>query len=139
LLRILPISALTLIFEQSYSGEFHLDGQETRPCNAWPCTSAAFAHKIFHRSFLVRSSWGAAPSLSTLQTREVAVLNNQLLNALFEKLGTPPKGRTLISNARIKAPVRKVRSNSSNVITIIASRKMGCEIRTESRHIEYPA
>ena len=67
------------------------------------------------------------------------MLNNQLLNALFEKLGTPPKGRTLISNARIKAPVRKVRSNSSNVITIIASRKMGCEIRTESRHIEYPA
>lgn len=61
------------------------------------------------------------------------------LRNLFETLGTPPAGRILIEDARRNAPVRKVRSNSNNVITRFASRKMGRLIDTESRTVEYPA
>jgi putative transposase len=39
--------------------------------------------------------------------------------------------------ARTLAPVRTVRSRGGNVITLLASQKMGREIRTESRHIEF--
>jgi putative transposase len=61
------------------------------------------------------------------------------LRHLFEQLGTPAAGRTLIEEARRNAPVRKVRSNSNNVITRFASRKMGRLVDTESRTVEYPA
>lgn len=61
------------------------------------------------------------------------------LRHLFEELGTPPAGRKLIEEARRNAPVRKVRSNSNNVITRIASRKMSRMVDTESRTVEYPA
>lgn len=67
------------------------------------------------------------------------MLEKQQLAALFDELGTPTKGQALVREARIKGPVRDVQSNSSNVITIFQSQKMGCEIKTESRHIEYPA
>ncbi len=67
------------------------------------------------------------------------MLERQQLASLFDELSTPTTGQALVREARIKAPVRDVQSRSSNVITILASRKMGCEIRTESRHIEYPA
>ncbi|NYT85025.1 DDE-type integrase/transposase/recombinase [Pollutimonas harenae] len=67
------------------------------------------------------------------------MLGKEQLSSLFDQLGTPSKGQALVREARIKAPVRDVQSRGSNVITIFASRKMGCEIRTESRHIEFPA
>lgn len=65
------------------------------------------------------------------------MLDKERLVQLFDKLGIPPKGRELILRARVEAPVRKVQSHGSNVITLYASRKMGREIRTESRHIEF--
>lgn len=59
------------------------------------------------------------------------------LEALFAELGTPDAGRRLIMKAREQAPVRQVRSTGTNVITLLASRKMGREIATESRKVEY--
>lgn len=61
------------------------------------------------------------------------------LRHLFEDHGTPPAGRKLIEDARRNAPVRKVQSNSNNVITRFASRKMERMVDTESRTVEYPA
>lgn len=61
------------------------------------------------------------------------------LHELFDQLGVPPAGRKLIEGARRNAPVREVKSNSSNVITRYASRKMSRMILTESRTVEYPA
>lgn len=58
---------------------------------------------------------------------------------LFDRLGLPPEGRELVLRARIEAPVRSVKSHGGNVITLMASRKMGREIRTESRHVEFAA
>ena len=58
---------------------------------------------------------------------------------LFDRIGTPPAGRTMIDRARACAPVRDVQSRGGNVITLLASRKMGKEVRTESRHIEFAA
>ncbi|MFL9887352.1 DDE-type integrase/transposase/recombinase [Paraburkholderia agricolaris] len=65
------------------------------------------------------------------------MLDKAQLTDLFDRLGTPSAGRELILNARIQSPVRQVMSRGGNVITILASRKMECEIRTESRHIEF--
>jgi len=48
-------------------------------------------------------------------------------------------GRRLVEKARIEAPVRDVKSRGGNVITLFSSRKMGREICTESRHIEFAA
>lgn len=67
------------------------------------------------------------------------MLVKEQLAALFDKLGTPAKGQALVRKARIESPVREVQSRGRNVVTIFASQKMGCEIRTESRHIEFPA
>lgn len=61
------------------------------------------------------------------------------LTELFDRLGTPDAGRKFVLKARIEAPVRPVKSLGGNVITVLASRKMGCEISTESRHIEFAA
>ena len=61
------------------------------------------------------------------------------LHDLFDRLGTPPAGRQLVETARRLAPVRQVQSNSSNVITRYASRKMGRLVDCESRTVEYPA
>lgn len=55
------------------------------------------------------------------------------LRHLFEDHGTPPAGRKLIEDARRNAPVRKVQSNSNNVITRFASRKMERMVDTEKR------
>jgi putative transposase len=65
------------------------------------------------------------------------MLTKAELAELFDRLGTPPAGQQLIANARMQAPVRKVTSQGSNVITILASQKMARDIRTESRHIEF--
>ncbi|MGB6103075.1 MAG: DDE-type integrase/transposase/recombinase [Pusillimonas sp.] len=67
------------------------------------------------------------------------MLVKEQLVALFDKLGTPANGQALVRKARIESPVREVQSRGRNVVTIFASQKMGCEIRTESRHIEFPA
>lgn len=67
------------------------------------------------------------------------MLTNSQLIELFDRLGTPRTGRELILKARANAPVRDVKSRGGNVITLLSSRKMGCEIRTESRHIEFAA
>lgn len=67
------------------------------------------------------------------------MLNKEELYGLFDHLGLPPKGRELVLRARVEAPVRAVKSQGGNVITLLASRKMGREIRTESRHIEFAA
>jgi len=61
------------------------------------------------------------------------------LHDLFDRLGVPSAGRKLIEEARRCAPVREVKSNSNNVITRYASRKMARMIATESRTVEYPA
>ncbi|KVR40736.1 Mu transposase C-terminal domain-containing protein [Burkholderia multivorans] len=65
------------------------------------------------------------------------MLSKSQLGELFERLGTPPAGRKLITNARLHAPVRDVTSRGGNVITVLASQKMARDIRTESRHIEF--
>ena len=65
------------------------------------------------------------------------MLDKSQLHELFEKLGVPSAGRTLVQKARKEAPVRQVQSRGGNVITMMASRKMGREIRTESRHLEF--
>ncbi|KVE73687.1 DDE-type integrase/transposase/recombinase [Burkholderia vietnamiensis] len=67
------------------------------------------------------------------------MLNRKQLTDLFDRLGTPEAGRRLILDSRVQAPVRDVQSRGGNVITLMASRKMGCEIATESRHIEFAA
>lgn len=67
------------------------------------------------------------------------MLNKDELVELFDHLGIPPQGRNLVLRARVEAPVRAVKSQGGNVITLLASRKMGREIRTESRHIEFAA
>ena len=67
------------------------------------------------------------------------MLDKLQLIDLFDRLGTPPAGRQLILDARAQAPVRPVKSQGGNVITILASQKMGREIRTESSHIEFAA
>lgn len=67
------------------------------------------------------------------------MLSKEQLFALFDRLGVPQKGRELVLRARVEAPVRAVKSQGGNVITLMASRKMGREIRTESRHIEFAA
>lgn len=67
------------------------------------------------------------------------MLDKSQLIDLFDRLGTPSQGRDLVLRARIEAPVRKTQSRGGNVITLFSSRKMGCEIRTESRHIEFAA
>ena len=67
------------------------------------------------------------------------MLTKEQLVELFDHLGLPAKGRELVLRARLEAPVRQVKSQGGNVITLMASRKMGREIRTESRHIEFAA
>lgn len=84
--------------------------------------------------------WGGP--VTTRQLRplfEPLMLTNEQLTELFGTLGLPPKGRDLVLRARIEAPVRPVKSQGGNVITLLASSKMGREIRTESRHIEFAA
>lgn len=70
---------------------------------------------------------------------ERLMLDKSQLTDLFDRLGTPRAGRALLAQARAQAPVRQVQSRGGNVITLLASRKMGREIRTESRHIEFAA
>lgn len=60
------------------------------------------------------------------------MLSKQELHELFDNLETPTAGRNLVLKARKEAPVRAVKSHGGNVITLMSSRKMGCEIRTES-------
>lgn len=67
------------------------------------------------------------------------MLTKEQLTDLFDRLSTPRKGRELILRARMAAPVREVQSRGGNVVTMLSSRKMGREIRTESRHIEFAA
>lgn len=66
-----------------------------------------------------------------------------LTNSEFEQLmieqGRPEAGIKLIAKARKEAPVRQVKSTGKNVITMLASRKMGRSIATESRKVEYVA
>lgn len=61
------------------------------------------------------------------------------ITQLFDYLGTPAAGRAMVLKARSCAPVRAVQSRGGNVITLMSSRKMGREIATESRHIEFAA
>lgn len=65
------------------------------------------------------------------------MLDKEQLANLFDHLGIPSQGQALVREARLKAPIREVQSRGSNVVTIFTSRKMACEIRTESRHIEF--
>ncbi|KDC57261.1 Tn7 transposase TnsA N-terminal domain-containing protein [Bordetella bronchiseptica] len=67
------------------------------------------------------------------------MLDKAHLVELFDRLGTPHAGRRLVEKARIEAPVRRVRSRGGNVLTLLVSQKMGREIRTESRHVEFAA
>lgn len=61
------------------------------------------------------------------------------LNAYFDRLGTPRAGRVLVEKARREAPVRDIQSKLGNVITWLASSKMGRPIGAESRTGEYHA
>jgi putative transposase len=61
------------------------------------------------------------------------------LEELFEVLKTPEAGRSMIRKARKEAPVRQVRSNSSNLITRYPSQKMQRVIETESHTAEFAA
>lgn len=66
-------------------------------------------------------------------------LSKERLTNLFDRLGLPPEGRRLVQRAMVEAPVRDVRSTGRNVVTDFHSRKNGCWIGTESRHVEFPA
>ncbi|TXG80835.1 MAG: hypothetical protein E6R14_08645 [Thermomicrobiales bacterium] len=59
------------------------------------------------------------------------------LENLFNALGTPPKGRQLVLEARQKAPVRSVHAGPSNVPVDFVSAKMGRVMKCESRQVEY--
>lgn len=61
------------------------------------------------------------------------------LEELFEALGTPEIGRSMIRKARKEAPVRQVRSNWSNLVSRYPSQKMQRVIETESHTAEFPA
>src|SRR5690606_87912 len=67
-----------------------------------------------------------------------AVLTNEQLTHLFDRLGVPPAGRELVRKVRNSLPARAVQSRGSNVKTALASRKMDRMIHTESRHVEFP-
>ncbi len=67
------------------------------------------------------------------------MLTTPAFEQLLDELGLPERGRRLITQARLQAPVREVQSRGSNVITLLASRKMEREIATESRTVEYAA
>lgn len=67
------------------------------------------------------------------------MLTKEQLTDLFDRLGTPRKGRELILRARMAAPVREVQSRGANVVTMLSSRKMARDIWTESRNIEFAA
>jgi len=58
------------------------------------------------------------------------------LAELFVKFRTPPAGRRLVTEAREKSPVRKVRSSGGNVVTHYYSPKMGRVVSTESHTAE---
>ena len=57
----------------------------------------------------------------------------------FESTSFPKSGQDIVRGAIKNAPVREVKSSGSNVITYLASRKMGFEVATESRTVEFPA
>jgi len=59
--------------------------------------------------------------------------------SLLDWLAIPLPGKRIVNEAVKYAPVRQVASNGGNVITVYQSRKMQREIRTESRHLEFPA
>ena len=61
------------------------------------------------------------------------------LEEIFTSLDTPMRGRRLVLKARQEAPVRKVRSTNSNLVTRYPSRKMGRVIETESHTVEFAA
>lgn len=67
------------------------------------------------------------------------MLSPAQLEELFESLGTPQAGRKMILKARKEAPVRRVLSNSSNLITRYPSQKMQRVIATESHTVEFQA
>lgn len=71
------------------------------------------------------------------------MLDKKQLVDLFDRLGTPEKGRDVIVRARVEAPVRDVKSSGGNVVTLFASQKMCTEvcahIATESYRVEFPA
>lgn len=67
------------------------------------------------------------------------MLTNEEFEQLMIEQGKPEAGVRLIAKARKEAPVRQVKSTGKNVITYISSRKMGGQIATESRHVEYKA
>ncbi len=56
---------------------------------------------------------------------DAEMLDKSQLANLFDRLGTPPAGRQLVLDARAEAPVRPVKSQGGNVITVLASQKMG--------------
>ena len=57
----------------------------------------------------------------------------------FESTDLPARGRAIILGAIQNSPVRQVKSSGRNVITYMASKKMGREVPTESRGVEFPA
>ena len=61
------------------------------------------------------------------------------LNDIFDGLDTPEGGRKLVRKARKEAPVRRVLSNRSNLITRYPSQKMAQVISTESHTVEFAA
>lgn len=65
------------------------------------------------------------------------MLKKTELLTLVDALGLPQRGSKLVMDARLNAPVRAVESRGGNVITVMASRKMQREIRSESRSIEF--
>src|SRR5690606_35168598 len=71
--------------------------------------------------------------------RQRKMLDRAQLMEIFDRLGTPPAGRELILKARTQAPVREVKARGGNVLTWYVSRKMGREIPTESKDVEFRA
>lgn len=66
------------------------------------------------------------------------MLNRSELAELFARFHLPPSGLKLVTEAREKSPVRKVKSSGGNVVTHYYSPKMGRVVSTESHTAEQP-
>ncbi|WMY11753.1 integrase catalytic domain-containing protein [Paraburkholderia phenoliruptrix] len=82
------------------------------------------------------NQWAAEHPLGTAQPFS----NDQELFDAFRKWGLPDEGKKYVLLSRMNSPTRRPTSyHGGNVRTYYYSRKMGREIATESKNVEFPA
>ncbi|MGO9952290.1 MAG: AAA family ATPase [Dissulfurispiraceae bacterium] len=96
---------------------------------------AAFKRKLIYKRV------GYPHPLETMERLSYSLdsskFNQQTLNAIFNRLGTPIAGRRLVENARLEAAVRDIHSGKPSMR--YSSHKMKRPISIESRTAELPA